>query len=297
MWRALPAAWKARVHRAVVRADQDAAARRRARAVAACRVQAWAEANGVGVLQVRAGALDIALVDTVLSDLAASLPDVDATTGELTTLQQRRADAFVDLFRCVANHTELPTVGVRRVHDLGLVLHADTLFDTGPQRNALGELRGLGTPTPLDATSARELAVSQLQRGTAVQVLVVDDTGALTHVVRLTDPAVTKSRDALREAVHSSLAHPPPSRPTATAPPPPSPATSWPKPPPAPPTTADGAPEPATSTTTTPGPAAPPPSPTSTPSADATTSPRPTRWCDPTCTPAPAEASATSPGR
>ncbi|MGN6610628.1 MAG: DUF222 domain-containing protein, partial [Angustibacter sp.] len=208
-----PRAWKARVHRAVMRADQHAAHRRRQRALADRRISVWAEADGIAVLQVRADATHISLIEQVLTDLAAQLPEADPDTGEVVTLAQRKVDALTDLCRRVADHTDipdLPTVPVRRVHDLGLVLHTDTLFDTGPRRQSLGELRGLGAPTPLDATSARTLAQQQLRHGTAVQVLVVDDTGALAHVVRLTDPTVCDSRQGLLEAVRGSLAHPPP---------------------------------------------------------------------------------------
>jgi hypothetical protein len=205
-----PRAWRQRVRRAIVRADQDAAARRRQRALAARRVSAWAQDDGMGVLQVRADALDIALIDTVLTDLAAALPGVDPTTGEVITVDQRRADACVALFRAVSDHAPLPQVPVRRVHDLGLVLHADTLYDDGPRASATAELRGLGAPTPLAASSARELARRQLGHGTTVQVLVVDDSGALAHVVRLTDTSVVSARHTLLGAVRGTLAHPPP---------------------------------------------------------------------------------------
>ncbi|MGN6301179.1 MAG: DUF222 domain-containing protein [Angustibacter sp.] len=208
-----PRAWKARVHKAVVRADQHAAHRRRQRALQQRHVRTWAETDGIAVLQVRADATHISLIEQVLTDLAAQLPDADPTTGEVVTFDQRKVDALTDLCRRIADQddtTALPSVPVRRVHDLGLVLHTDTLFDTGPRKASLGELRGLGAPTPLDATSARDLAVTQLRHGTAVQVLVVDDTGALTQVARLTDPTVADSRDTLVEAVQASLAHPPP---------------------------------------------------------------------------------------
>jgi hypothetical protein len=205
-----PRAWKARVHRAVVRADQHAAHRRRTRALQQRHVRSWAEADGIAVLQVRADATHISLIEQVLTDLAHQLPDVHPDTGEVVTIDQRRVDALTDLCRAVRDQAPLPQVPVRRVHDLGLVLHTDTLFDDGPRRESLGELRGLGAPTPLDAASARVLAEQQRRHGTAVQVLVVDDTGALTHVTRLTEPGVASSRQVLIEAVRASLAHPPP---------------------------------------------------------------------------------------
>ena len=209
------------MRRAVVRADQHAAARRRRQALAARGVRTWAEPDGMAVLQVRADATHISLIEQVLTDLAKDLPAADPETGEVLTLAQRKVDALTDLARRLAHHDDLPAVPVRRVHDLGLVLHTDTLFDTGPRRQSLGELRGLGAPAPLDAASARTLAEEQLRHGTAVQVLLVDDTGALTHVTRLTDPTITRSRETLLEAVRASLAPPPPTstdryRPTTT---------------------------------------------------------------------------------
>lgn len=206
-----PRAWRARVQRAVVRADQHAAERRRQRALAARAVQAWAQDDGMGVLQVRTDALDVALIDTVLTDLAHARPHTDPATGEHTTLDQRRADALTDLCRAVRDAASLPSVPVRRVHDLGLVVHADTLYDDGPRANALGQLRGLGTPAPLDPASTRTLAVSQLRAGTAVQVLLVDHTGAVAHVIALADPATAcATRTGLHAAVRSALEHPPP---------------------------------------------------------------------------------------
>ncbi len=222
-----PRAWRARVQRAVVAADAAAAAARRARALAARRVQAWAEDDAIGVLQVRADAADITVVDQVLSDLAHARPAHDPETGQATTLDQRRADALIEVFRSVRDGAALPVVPVRRVHDLGLVLHADTLLADGPRSAATGQLRGLGAPTPLDAASARQLAARQLASGTAVQVLLVDHTGALAHVVRLTDTqtACAPARRLLA-AVRRPLAAPTThGTPTATGPAPPSPAT------------------------------------------------------------------------
>jgi hypothetical protein len=102
-------------------------------------------------------------------------------------------------------------VPVRRVHDLGLVLHADTLFNEGPAADATGQLRGLGQPAVLAPGSARQLARRQLGQGIGVQVLVVDDTGALERVVRLDrDTAETcGTRGSLIRAVRERLAEAP----------------------------------------------------------------------------------------
>jgi hypothetical protein len=102
-------------------------------------------------------------------------------------------------------------VAVRRVHDLGLVLHADTLFGEGPAADATGQLRGLGRPDVVDPASARTLARKQLREGTGVHVLVVDDTGAVQHVVRLDKDTARScgSREALTTAVREALAQAP----------------------------------------------------------------------------------------
>jgi hypothetical protein len=94
------------------------------------------------------------------------------------------------------------------VHDLGLVLHAATLFGEGPAAAETGQLRCLGQPDVVDPDSARTLAHKQLREGTGVQVLVVDDTGAVDRVVRLDrDTArLCGSRAALVTAVRQQLA-------------------------------------------------------------------------------------------
>ncbi len=219
-----PRAWRARVERAVLRADAAAAALRRARAVAARQVAAWSEGDGLGVLQLRADAADVAMVQQVVDDLARAWPSVDADGGQLT-VDQRRADAVVGLFRrardaavdgvvdgVVDREADLPRLAARRVHDLGLVLHADTLFGDGGRAAALGELRGLGAPVPVDPLSARTIARRQIGTGTAVQVLLVDATGALQQVVRLAGPAAERaaaSRSALVSALRGALPHQP----------------------------------------------------------------------------------------
>ena len=47
-------------------------------------------------------------------------------------MDQRRADAVMDLFRRVADGNELPWMGPRRDREVGIVVHADTLFGDGP---------------------------------------------------------------------------------------------------------------------------------------------------------------------
>jgi hypothetical protein len=245
-----PRRWRSRVERAVVSADVEAAARRREAALAARRVRAWAEEDGIGVLQLRADAADIALADQVITDLARSWPDRDADGARLT-MDQRRSDALMGLFRSVRDGSlaawpgdealassiasgsgardssgagadsrpdarpsavartapVVPNVPVRREIDLGLVLHADTLFSEGPNAERTAELRGLGSASVVDPISARRLARRQLDHGTGVQVVLVDDTGAVQHVVRLSrrEAKACRSRPALRAAVRAAL--------------------------------------------------------------------------------------------
>jgi hypothetical protein len=102
-------------------------------------------------------------------------------------------------------------VPVRRVHDLGLVLNADTLFNEGPAADATGQLRGLGRPDVVDPASARTLARRQLEQGIGVQVLVVDDSGAVERVVRLDRDTARScgSREALVASVQQAIADAP----------------------------------------------------------------------------------------
>ncbi len=207
-----PRAWKARVERAVVRADADAAAARHRRERAARAVRAWAGPDGAGVFQLRADAADIAMVDRVVDDLAHARPSHDPD-GVRLSLDQRRADAVVALFRRVRDASAeaalpfVPVLPVRRVRELGLVLHADTLFDEGPRQHATGEQRGLGRPTVLAPATARATARRQLAAGTQVQVLVVDERGALQHVALVPATSCT-DQAALRQAVRAAPRHP-----------------------------------------------------------------------------------------
>jgi hypothetical protein len=239
-WQGLaPRQWRSAVEKAVVAADAQAAARRRAAALAARRVRSWVEGDGSAVLAVHAGKDDIEMADQVITDLARAWPATDGD-GVRLTMDQRRTDAFLGLLRTVRDHsladqpgprchagqdptagsafvpgvapgTRLPRVAVRRVHDLGLVLHADTLFGAGPAAEETGQLRGLGSPGVVDPDSARTLARKQLREGTGVQVLVVDDSGAVQHVVRLDRDTAEhcRSREALTAAVRQQLANAP----------------------------------------------------------------------------------------
>jgi hypothetical protein len=163
------------------------------------------------------------MANMVITDLAHAWPATDGD-GVRLTMDQRRTDAFIGLLRAVrdgsltepevsagsafAPGSRLPRVAVRRVHDLGLVLHADTLFGDGPAADATGQLRGLGQPHVVAPVSARTLARKQLREGTGVQVIVVDHSGAVEHVVRLDRDTAEhcRSREALVAAIRQELA-------------------------------------------------------------------------------------------
>jgi hypothetical protein len=103
-----PRTWRARVARAVVAEDLDAARRRHQLAVAARAVRVWSESDGVGVLQVRAAAEDVAMADRVITGLAESWP-VTAPDGAPLGMDQHRTDALMDLLRRVHTGRPLPT--------------------------------------------------------------------------------------------------------------------------------------------------------------------------------------------
>jgi hypothetical protein len=247
-----PRTWRTWVEDAVVYVDPAAAEKRRAAAVAARRVRSWPEGDGSAVLAVHAGDADIALADQVINDLARAWPATDRD-GVRLSMDQRRADALIGLFRTVRDGSladqpdcdrdagsasgagsafgidhsgdradgadgaaapgplagvRLPRVPVRRVHDHGVVLHADTLFGDGPAAQETCQLRGLGQPDVLAPGSARTLARRRLADGVGVQVIVVDDTGAVQQVVRLDRDTAQHcgSREALVSAVRQKLA-------------------------------------------------------------------------------------------
>jgi hypothetical protein len=187
-WEGLsPRAWRARIDRAVVRVDADAARRRRQEAYEARLVRSQPTIGGMAELLITADATDVAMAEQVLTDLAhgreATGPD-----GNHLTMDQRRVDAFVDLFRRVRDGRDLPGMPVRRERELGLVMHADTFFGDGPAAADPGEIRGLGQTAVVDPATAREQAhrLSGSATGSgATNVLLVDRLGALVRMVRL----------------------------------------------------------------------------------------------------------------
>jgi hypothetical protein len=179
-----PRQWRARVQRAVVKVDADAARRRREAAIRDRMVRAWPQGDGTGVLQIVAADVDIALADRVITDLAQAWPATGAD-GVRLSMDQRRVDALMDVFTRIAGGRDLPSVTARREREVGLVLHADTLFGDGPAKGDPGELRGFGAPAPVDPQSAAGLARAEIGRGAATRVLLVDADGMLRRTIRL----------------------------------------------------------------------------------------------------------------
>jgi hypothetical protein len=205
----------------VVRVDADAARRRRQQAYAARAVRSMSTIAGMAELIVTADAADVAMAEQVLTDLAHARP-ATGPDGEYVSMDQRRVDSFIDVFHRVRDGRDLPGVRVRRQRELGLVLHADTFFGDGPAAADPGEVRGASGHSPLDALTARERAhilVGTAGRPSGVNVLLVDQAGALQRVVRLPDaPAAGWTRQLLDAAVLAGLDGIPPLRSDAYAP-------------------------------------------------------------------------------
>jgi hypothetical protein len=141
-----PRAWRDRLARAVVRVAPEEARRRRERAVRARAVWTWMVGDGTGELHLSAADIDIQMAEEVITGLAQRWPAVDpaAPGAQRRSMDQRRVDALIDLFRRVRDGDGLPTLPVRREHDIALVLPADTLFAdpddlTGPANIGPGD--------------------------------------------------------------------------------------------------------------------------------------------------------------
>ena len=133
-WQTLsPRGWKAQVQRTVIQVDADAARRRREEAIRDRAVRAWAQGDGTGVLQVIGQDSDVAFADRVITNLALAWPSV-GPDGVRLSMDQRRVDGFMDLMRRVAFGDHLPQAPAGRDREVGIVLHADTLFGDGPAK-------------------------------------------------------------------------------------------------------------------------------------------------------------------
>lgn len=202
-----PRAWRARIERAVVRVDADAARRRHLAAVAARRVVSWPNpSDGTASLLVTAAHHDVAMVNRVVTDLASAWP-ATGPDGARLTMDQRRCDAVLDVFRRIRDGAGLPAgSAAAREPDVALVLHADTLFADGPARAAPGQLRRITSPTAVDSVTAAEQARLGLARGAAIQVMLVGADAGLERVVRLAGRvAGSWTRGELRAAVRAAL--------------------------------------------------------------------------------------------
>jgi hypothetical protein len=94
--------------------------------------------------------------------------------------------------------------GVRR--ELGVVLHADTLFGDGPAAEDPGEVRGTGHPVPVTATTARVMAEDAQARGAGTCVLLAGPDGRLQRLLRLgSAPAGGWTRSTLVAATRRAL--------------------------------------------------------------------------------------------
>ncbi|MGZ4616418.1 MAG: DUF222 domain-containing protein [Actinomycetes bacterium] len=207
-----PRNWRRRVERAVTLVDADAARRRRIQARADRDVRTWPGADGTGYLLAHGPRETIELAAHVLRDLAGGMP-AESPDGTRRTLAQRTFDAFADTVGRLARGDAPPTAAGSRERELGLVLHADTLFCDGPAARDPGEQRGLGAPTPIDPVSAREMTRAHISAGNATQVLLVDREGVLQRLVRLPRPPTRSlvdggrgwTRASLTEAVRGAL--------------------------------------------------------------------------------------------
>src|SRR5687768_4976022 len=140
-WQTLsPRRWQAQIQRTVIQVDADAARRRRQQAIRDRQVRAWPQGDGTGVLQVIGQDSDIAFADRVITNLALAGP-ATGPDGAKLSMDQRRVDGFIDLMRRIAFGDHLPKVQAPREREVGIVVHADTLFRDGPAKNDPGELR------------------------------------------------------------------------------------------------------------------------------------------------------------
>ena len=300
-----PRAWRARIERTVVRIDPDAARRRHEQAHEERRVWSLRTDFGMAELGVSGDAAAVAMAEQVITDLAHTRPATDPN-GDYVSLDQRKADAFFDVFARIRDGHPAPGVPVRRERELGLVLHADTFFGDGPAAADPGEVRGLGAPAYLDPVTAREHAHTMTNPaagatgsagGGAVNVLLVDRAGVLQRIVRLPKtPEGGWTRALLEAAVTARLEHLPPLSCDTYAPTTAIRNTSGHATRAAPAMTAHAKQGAATSTTTPRGHAGRPTPPTSHPGAGANTRSKPADSSEQPCTPTGPSTPSCSPG-
>ncbi len=188
----------------MTRVDADAAARRRKERRAARSVRSAPTGDGMAELIIDTDAADVAMTEQVLTDLAHARHD-HTEDGEYVPMDQRRVDAFVEVFTRIRDGRDPPGVPVRRERELGLVANLDTFFGTGPAAKDPGEVRGLTGQAFLDPQTTREQAHAMAATG-AASLLLVDSAGILTRIVRLPKaPPGGWTRQLLQAAVRAQL--------------------------------------------------------------------------------------------
>lgn len=178
-----PRSWRSALCRAAIAVDPDAARRRRDDAVKGRQVRTWASEDGMGEFWGRAAVEDVAVVEQAVQALA-DADDAVGPDGAPRTMDQRRSDAFVQVFRAVLEGRDLPRARSAAGMGTGIVVSLGTLLGTSDEP---GELDGLGMRTPVTAEVARELVATSRRCGGTQRLLVTDPAGALVRV--LTVPA------------------------------------------------------------------------------------------------------------
>lgn len=218
--------WRRRVHRAAARVESmldegaAAAAATAVREGLAAQTRTWVDIDphrpGLATLNVVGPTEMIIALERSLTDLAQARPDQDAAGAEIS-IGRRRLGMLVDLVdeavlaRLAGAAVAGSAPGLRmgstrtRERELGLVLHADTLFADGAAADDPGELRGLGLPVPIGAPAAREMARTHPSR-TATCVLLTASDGRLERLVRLRTPDTGWTRSSLTAAVRVEVA-------------------------------------------------------------------------------------------
>ncbi len=175
-----PRAWRSALARAAIAVDPAAAQRRRDTAAAGRQVRTWATENGMGEFWGRAAVEDVALIEEAVQALAAA-DDAPAKDGSRRTMEQRRADAFVAVFRAALDGKALPRPrGGGQGPHVAIVVPLGTALGTSDEP---GELDGLGTRTPLTAAVARDLVKESIRCGGTHRLLVTDPAGVLVRVL------------------------------------------------------------------------------------------------------------------
>ena len=157
-----------RVRRAVLALDPSTAEQRHQRALAERRIEYRPEEDGMASLYALLPAPEAQLIYTRLTTATRLLPPEDPRT-----MDQKRADLFIDAMLSGLPDDALPTVQGRRPA-IQVTVAADTLLGLDDQP---GHLTGYG---PITAATARRLAADE--SGTWRRLLTDPDTGALLDI-------------------------------------------------------------------------------------------------------------------